>query len=135
MARLYYDCPLKAAYMAKEFGVRLVCYPTKDQAAEYGTEKPWDWGSTCDVDGNPEIEMLSDALKYLDDITDKIYIHPDSMDMFKPKCGDMCSASLPGDPILHTFPWPREDKIGYELHEIIKRDNKHFFMPEEEKDD
>lgn len=130
MYKLYYKDPLKAAYMAREFGVQILIENEKYE--EDNGQDPYkyiaDWYIICE------------QKKFY---KDEGNIHPDSYDIFKPKGGDIgigigeynyiycyeddntgwgtedCSPQL----------FAKDDKI-----EKILRDGKHFFMPEIERD-
>lgn len=133
MTRLYYDDPLAAAYMAREFGVRLG-YPQDN--------KDYPFVEICDT--RYEYLMLSDA-------KGKYYIHPDSLAVFEPKEGDLVWNQYRGEvgyiQQINMYPEnpcvalsdnlePRKDdhKIwSYgSIHRIIQRDNKQFFMAKRE---
>jgi len=133
MTKLYYTDPLKAAYMAREFGVKL---------ANNNTDKPVGMSlfahhSTLDNYTGGSVSCLGiDADLYEGE---EIYIHPDSNDIFEPQVGDLvlyCSTMRPriigkvtdgGYYDTEGLPMER-NKYQY----IIRRQHKQFFMPRAE---
>jgi len=99
MNKLYYDNPIKAAYMAREFSVRFV-----------------------DTNG---IEVFLTPFIDIEDIRPK-FIHPDSLDIFEPKEGDLLTGKN-GKAVMFF-----DDRHESNDRQIILCDNKHFFMPKEE---
>jgi len=82
----YYDCPLEAAYMAKNFGIECV-----DDNGKL-------WSNDC------LIYVMEDVFAGLFD--EKIYIHPDSLHIFDNMEEDKRHA-------LHVLGmWPKEDSNG-----------------------
>jgi len=70
--RYYYDCPLKAAYMAKYFGMN---FGNITQRGKFSKSDPY-----RDVD-------IERCLDYV--IDPPFYIHPDSLHSLHPKAGDV----------------------------------------------
>lgn len=117
MSKLYYTDPLAAAYMAREFGVKL--------QAHYNVT-----------------QNLGDALTY-DEIVlmldfERFYIHPDSYHIFEPRAGDVMITEIPGTSsveVVSSDIRAREfidhlvEKRGAK---IIQRQGKPFFWPERE---
>ena len=108
MSKLYYTDPLKAAWMTREFGVKVQMLIYLDDG-------------TClsDVLSIPSILDF-----YMRMPTIKLYIHPDSYGIFEPQKRDR---------VVGRMLW-RYDK-GYYLDKdskIIQRDDKAFFMPTKE---
>ena len=118
--KLYYTDPLAAAYMAREFGIRL--------------EGDIKWYNCAD--------WASKSLA--DDRNNEIYIHPDSYHIFEPKMGDIVEwdglmfgivigkdesddtiGVQHGESDVYTIP---SEELG-----IIQRNNKPFFNPQKEK--
>ncbi len=118
MPRYFYTDYRKALWMATEFGMRLQCFPTPEQAADYGSEEPWDWLNSTTEKGGLESTVF-DALRFLDGATQKAYVHPDSLHILERQAGDEMLNIIP------TFDI-------YSDSEIVKRDGKAFFMPEVE---
>jgi hypothetical protein len=101
--RLYYDCPIKALYMMKHFGVRI---------------------------GSRQLEMTADGVEIFTEYTERdilqlmilgillptLEVHVESEQIFEPRFQDEIK--------LHF----REDTGGIKYQEIIMRDNKHFFQ-------
>lgn len=90
--RYYYTDPLAAAWMAKHFGMKLHSIHTDEQMADYDipeTDRNFDWFDSCIVDGfERDVEMVSDAIEYIEKASDCIYIHPDSLHLLEPQEGD-----------------------------------------------
>lgn len=147
MTKLYYIDPLKAAWMATEFGV---IYSNINHGLLL--DKLWYWGNIIKSwDGNP----LNDGYRR------KFEIHPDSHHIFEPKEEDVVEidrwywSRMRGEPFEpyiipakiifygkymeisipgHSFEsWkPNEGEKPAMPYEIIQRDGKAFFMPEVE---
>ena len=97
MTKLYYDDALIAAYMMREFGVIYNNYDNID-------------------------EILSD-FQHKSDI-DKMYIYPDSLDVFNPTADDLMRRDVGMD----------GEEYDSE-YDIIQRNGKQFFMPKVVQDD
>jgi len=117
MARMYFDCPIKALYMMKEFGVELVT----EQGNKY-----WKKDILVDVDNY----AYGDFKK-----GEKYYVDPESEAIFNPKEGDNGFDKTFGFFVcnIHKL-WNSTSGIGlinqeFNNMEIIKRDGKHFFTP------
>lgn len=116
MTKLYYNDPLKASWMAREFGVR---YSNGDH-------------EICVI---PFVDALAE---------DKIYyIHPDSLHILQPVEGDVLRLviGLAIPPDVRYYNWERiERSLAIEYGKapswhhtgIIRRNGKAFFMPEVE---
>lgn len=133
--KLYYDDPLQAAYMAREFGVKYTYTELKGKDKySYNYWPFFDY----DYDGQPECatqETLTDPCINWD-------IHPDSHGVFDPEPGDifndnfvicMVKCEYPQYSGLPEFP---EDealelirKRAPGVNAIIQRNGKPFFMP------
>lgn len=107
MSKLYYTNPIVAAYMAEEFGARFI--NRENQELSIG-------------------EIQRDCHPKMSE-NDIYYIHPDSLDIFEPKEGDICQHpennncySIEG---RENISWAKSVSM-----KIIQRDNKPFFMPE-----
>lgn len=115
MARLYYTCPIEAAYMAKNFGVKIM---------------------VNDTEGTEMLCVISSLSR------DKYYIHPDSLSVFEPQEGDLvyCMGSyqiMPAD--IDDFGVKYDRRIIIQnvtspiaTGKIIQRNNKPFIMPQSE---
>lgn len=120
MSRLYFDCPIKALYMMREFGVKLRNFTTR---------------------------CLLEALNNNDDLG-KIYINPESESIFEPKEGDritrdgligfvskLYSSTGESASLVITEGTASHPKVSqyllkhYSDIKIIMRDGKHFFQP------
>jgi len=127
---LYYDDPLIAAYMCREFGVKF----------EYDID-------VSRLLHNAQVSQIGTPVP-------RSHIHPDSLDIFKPKDGDLFVTEEPTkrnftqgipdiirfDKSYHTVKYDDEDNMGVvtgggtwlDVLRIIERDGKQFFTPKEE---
>lgn len=140
--KYYYDCPIKALYMMKEFGVNLKC---ENESSSYY----YSFGKAM-LD-HIRREVLKDTT--WEKNLGKIYVAPESEHIFQPKEGDFVSNYLHGNKSRHchgflsaqsnlttsaTIITPeRKNGMSYFVESksqitIIMRDNKHFFTPKEE---
>lgn len=141
MLKLYYTDHLKAAWMAREFGVFIL---TGSQHCQHFEHTPRTDGS-CGYDRkcvNWVDEHTKDEILILDDLSDKdkLYIHPDSYHIFEPQVGDVYIATYKADAgngdfieeeIIEKLPFEKRLKWSYDI-KILQRDNKAFFEPETE---
>jgi len=121
--KYYYDCPIQALYMMKEFGVNLKC---ENESSSYY----YSFGKAM-LD-HIRREVLKDTT--WEKNLGKIYVAPESEHIFEPKKGDEGRwARLVG---AHYANYNGEQWVsaGIEekLPEIIYRNGKHFFNPKEE---
>lgn len=108
--RLYYDCPIKALYMMKEFGIKLVYINGN------GNEIP-DYQITEEM-------YVSNITGDADVWTRKHYVAPESEAIFEPKKGDRIMIFPEDDELV------KDAIIGnVRKKKIIMRDNKQFFSP------
>ena len=111
--KLYFTCPLKAAYMAKEFGVTI-----------YG------------LTGKTRHPLSSDWDRVINFRCGNMYVAKKSESIFLPLDGDFGMWSKLERPMTYRqrSKWKEFNNGGYfsDTAEIIMRDNKHFFMPEVE---
>jgi len=108
--KLYYIDPMQAYYMNREFRVKYSETPD-------GANELW-W-------------MIEDYYFYDDDEThfDKAYIHPDSLDIFKPMVGDVMIFDNDDMPyVVRDYDTDKTWLTG----RIIQRNNLPFFPPKEE---
>lgn len=153
MKKLYYTCPLQAAYMAKHYKVKLYAVHSDEQMCEYDLteeQRNFNWFDACSCEGTAEIEMISEAVEYIENISGKIYIDNASMPIFEPQAGDIITGNE-GPAMVHlekTYysPGSKEANITQVLIssatylcetgeiKIIQRDNKPFIMPQVEND-
>jgi len=118
MAKYYYDCPIKAAYMAKYFNVR---FDVKVKGgSEYVEFTPYDMAKN---------ELLSSAVTYF-------YVSERSESIFESKeddrddNGNLWTAKFfPGDDLYFLRPEGRHTKRLSYVKPIAFRDNKHFIQP------
>lgn len=120
MTRLYFDCPIKAAYMWKEFNVNTYLELTREDQTIPDVLlyfdcpiKNVDWeGRSIKLDGR------------------KYYIAPESEHIFEPKKGDLAHYDLNGGSGVNQFTnKPIRWAEGVTNIQIIRRDNKQFFAP------
>lgn len=125
MTEAYYTCPLQAAYMNKEFGVK---YGIK----HYG-KIVWDCtGDIMSDDWHPiqEVdEIIGDVRMH-----DEYYIHPDSMSVLEPQQGDVfCTIRPDAVSVEVVMSDIRAEEFKHLIKtqgaKIIQRDNKPFFWP------
>lgn len=103
---MHYTDPLKAEWMAREFGVKM--YATANNTPINGHV---DDVYLCEI-------FVCDTTIY--------HIHPDSLHIFEPMEGDL-ALSPSGAPWLSTG---RKAIAAIHGNEIIQRNGKAFFMPE-----
>jgi hypothetical protein len=133
---MYYDCPIEAAYMVKNFGVKFQVYP-------YGQAVLSDF--SYDTLTHHLESCLEDK-----EVRWKYYIHPDNLSIFEPRIGDLIHVGYGDYGELHEIGVDEggfksnlalggERGLGREImryqtspREIIQRDNKAFIMPKEE---
>lgn len=132
MTKLYYTDPLKAAWMARGFGVKY--------GIKYNDRLVWD----CVTGGGDDSWRPMAYIDVVDDIKEgslkeAYYIHPDSLAVFEPKEGDMGidSTGRPCEIFLNN--WKLVDGLAEEYGSrpcppviIDKRNGKAFFAPEVE---
>lgn len=121
--KLYYTDPIKAIWMAKEFGVKI-----KDYHIEcYKLSSEW----FC-------LEDISDIKSPIEGF-EKLWIRPESESIFEPKIGDLVNLLPPFD--ICKYDMKLSTTIDDERHlkyirtknfEIIQREDKAFFMPEKD---
>jgi len=125
MTKLYYNDPLASAYMAREFEIRFTDH--------HGEEIQPDGYATLEFvypDRKPE-DYLTGNHYMLDDF----YIHPDSLDIFKAKVGDLlaCDTKVWWAQYIEQIPTADKLKwVEYANFRVIQRNGKHFFTPREE---
>lgn len=107
--RYYYDCPIKAAYMAKYFGISF-----DGQSFEYIATAYCDYRAEWFKEANPE----------------KYYLTDDSLHLLEPQVGDMVFYPYNDAAVIlgEFFPVP---KVGTKL-KIIQRNGIPFMWPETE---
>ena len=125
----YYDDPLIAAYMAREFGVLV---SPKMNTGEIN------W--SCKY---PSRGVYTHEWEALPPDWDRYYIHPDSWHIFEPQVGDFITQD--GDDFCHKIvsfgankqPVCSHTSVLYDPYwsDITQRNGKHFFMPKEVSND
>ena len=116
--KYYYDCPIKALYMMKEFGVEFYTKGFLDVESDF-LEK--------ELGFHLEIRTLYDKLCQ---VNSKIYVAPESEHIFEPKERDKDENGLffDGRHWTNGFSYA----ISFEQSKTSFRFGKQFFMPEVE---
>ena len=133
--KYYYDCPIQAFYMNKEFGVKF--YTTFK--SDFLDKKLGFHVNFRDI-YNVLIELLGVCNAFSSD--NKNYVEPESEHIFEPKEGDFGIVKN-FNPLIfvrfrsHYNSWGYEGDEYYEQFNnnevnIIYRNGKHFFNPKEE---
>jgi len=148
----YYDCPLEAAYMAKNFGVELMASINEEI---YKGKKRWFRPDIKPVAGFVHYYRYERGQDYYDILSDfrggreqfgytkpeRFTVHPDSLHIFEPQVGDIVdfrwgspeklNASDPygGRPASHAS-GDGVTTVGKD-DKIIQRNNLPFIMPKE----
>lgn len=126
--KYYYDCPIQALYMNKEFGVQFYISYKNDFS-----DKILSFHVDIKNIYNVLIQLLGIYHQTLSD--NKIYVAPESEHIFEPKEGDL---GIEIEPCFFggTYWFYDNDYLEIKPHpqkvDIIYRNNKHFFMPKEE---
>lgn len=121
MSRLYYDCPVKALYMMKEFWIKLECHNTDEEMQDYDLNEEDRFYPFHENSLNaPHLieELMADFEGFR-----RIYVCKESEHIFEPKEDDISLGTL-------------FDAFAQKPSPILMRDNKHFFYPKiEEQND
>lgn len=124
MTRYYYDCPIEAAYMAKNFGFDFV------------TEG---YGSKLNFQGSSDfrIEDIHNGIY----AGDKYYVAHESVALLGAKSGDLAETicqpygsncfDMWSEETTRIFGY-YEEEVGEKLRRIIQRDGKPFIWPKKE---
>ena len=126
--KYYYDCPIKALYMMKEFGVKF--------SEAHGTNHADKFFQIN------ERELCDFATGVIEDFRgiEQIYVAPESEHIFEPKTGDLGIErnlhSMEPCYFSGTYWFYENDVLNTRPHQqmvnIIYRNGKHFFNPKEE---
>lgn len=116
--RYYYTDALAAAWMSKHFGMRHAFYDERSDLREYETP----------ITGADD-EWRADRGRF--------YVHPDSLDLLRPRVGDVLYTRLGrgGVSIEEIMNEERQGQAHFILKRggrIIQRDGKAFLAPESE---
>lgn len=143
MTRYYYTCPIKALYMMKEFGVEFEIENEDFEDDDDGFAEPYFDYRLWEIESPETISSLLDVL----DCNGRIYIQSESEHIFKPKerdlakevDGDNCGELMVLEGHGLAIPCQDGESGGWYVFdnseiEILKRDNKQFFMPEVQND-
>src|SRR5687768_12825195 len=124
MSKLYFDCPVKAAYMAKEFGVSLYLGDyAKGDYDKYSARNWWHIQDDWLYRNKPETPMKP---------VDKIYVHPESLPIFEPRDYDLDSEGSYYFSDADGGYWLSSAGAYKDSDGIIFRDGKPFIMPKKE---
>lgn len=117
--KYYYKDPLAAAYMAREFGIKLYWLNKKGAKREPQSHKT----------------VLGYAYEANLELPDRFYIHPDSHHIFEPIVCDV-GVDDNGTPVEYAAgAWVGDGSpVGVEPVRIIQRNGRPFFWPEVEND-
>lgn len=120
--KYYYDCPIKALYMMKEFGVNFSEAHGANHADKFFQIN--------------ESELCDFATGVIEDFRgiEQIYVAPESEHIFEPKKGDEGRWTRLVGAHYANYNGEQWVSAGIEekLPEIIMRNGKHFFNPKEE---
>ena len=134
--RYYYNCPIKALYMIKEFGIKTYMEAKIICSCNLNTGEITKGG--IDIFSFEEYfdDVLHNNLEALNKNDIKIYIAKKSENIFEPKKGDEGRWLRPIGAHYANHNGEQWVSAGIEPNppEIIMRDNKQFFMPEVEND-
>jgi hypothetical protein len=120
--RYYYTDAIVALYMMKEFGVKFECKDTNGDVYDF---QEWYLNSN----------NISELSLELENFPISIYVAKESEHIFEPKQGDLGHYDLNGGSGVYQFTnKPIRWAEGVTNIQIIRRDNKQFFMPEVEND-
>ena len=135
--RYYYDCPIVAAYMMKEFNFKFFSIHSDEQMSEFDlqeNEREFNWLECCSMNYGTEIISIGEALDFIKDASGRIYIDSACHALLKPQVGDLVSVNngesankathedfiLSLEAMKHQFVAPVK---------IIQRQGKAFFQP------
>lgn len=149
MPKYYYTDPIKVLHMMKNFGAEFEI-PNEDfDDQDDGFAEPYFDFRLLEIESPETINTLLDMLEN----GGRIYVKKESEFIFEPKSGDLAK-EIDGDDCFgeltfldnHGLVIPCQDgesggyyvfdnsEMGSPEIEILKRDDKHFFMPEVEND-
>lgn len=144
MTKLYYTNPLIAAYMAEEFEIRYldndgndIWFHHVDTSFGYSLQKAKLLFQS--KENNAKASIFHPELTF--NTQRKAYIHPDSLDIFEPKIWDVVEwdGIMYGDVIgknenIIGIQHGKSDVYMVDINEItiLQRNNKPFFVPENE---
>lgn len=126
--KYYYDCPIKALYMNKEFGVDF--FIKDDDGDDYNFTEWY-------LNSQNVLELFTE----LEAFPCRIYVKSESEHIFEPKEGDLGQMKAVGARFFVKYneslkEWKEWHCGGYYSDkngsDIIYRDGKHFFNPKEE---
>lgn len=116
MKKYYYDCPIQALYMQKEFGVEFVM---KDFDGDYSDFNYW-------VTYADDIKELREVFE---SFCSEILVTDESNHIFEPKENDLVF-SQEYSQFQKIQPNTHRDIIKFlRITDIVMRNEKHFFMP------
>lgn len=124
--RYFYTDPLAAAWMAQHFEMKILAPVTKANGDSGESDRPlpvWCWG-----------RKVEQALSDRDFISERYYIHAESVGRLAPKVDDVCLLAEDGEPDTHQYIWDL-DLIAQGVHQvkrILQREGVVFHWPESE---
>lgn len=127
MAKYYYTDPVAAAYMMREFGIKLYVWVGEGARAR---------AYVCD---NPTaiITLAEDGTFRLPYAREKAYVCPESEHLFNAQMGDAVLCYQEDDNLgkVHSYEIFCSKEAQKHLHvvEIVKRQGRAFFMPNQDK--
>jgi hypothetical protein len=133
--RYYYTCPIKALYMMKEFKVKF-CVDRSDGISGLNSYNMRTADKTKVSLEEYFKENNNDIFLIIEDSKDLAFTATkESEHIFEPKKGDLAHYDLNGGSGVYQFTnKPIRWAEGVTNIQIIRRDNKQFFMPEVEND-
>lgn len=113
MKKLYYNCVIEAAYMAKNFGVKF-------QSLQGNLNKCFDF----------DIDDCEKILNYCGD--PHLSVHPDSLHIFEPKLGDFIETEMlnGGGGDMYHYHFPDTQLKADKSVKVILRNGKPFIYPQ-----
>ena len=135
MNKLYYDCPIEAAYMAKNFKVNFTSEGLTDAQAMQAIQMVKVEGYTSWYDRSLNFQWTKGT---------KLYVHSDSYMVFKPQIGDIGKLGKSNLYIYDDRGWEDsyDGALIFEHHgndpkkvKVIDKGSKPFFTPKEINDE
>lgn len=144
MTKYYYDCPIQALYMIKEFGVQCYIESKIISSCNLSTGEIDKSERTIEIDFEEEyLDQILGSYAEIKNLDSKIYVAKESEHIFEPKEGDKGLIDNRHCVILESDKWRYDEWISnsdpyFERShhgKIIMRDNKQFFMPKKEENE
>lgn len=130
MTKLYFTDPIKALYTMREFGVKFYILGAVVSTVDLHTGKKTFVGQ-IQIDFQEEyLDQVLGSSADIGNLKGKIYVAKESEHIFEPKDGDI---GIRNDEILSYKNCHWNIMVSGKLEvDIIMRDGKHFFNPENE---